>query len=162
MELKFFVYGTLKKGHGNHCCAGEPDNIETAYVVGNMRETGIPFVELPEQNKLALGTSSPAEDERILEDAKKQFDRGFKTPGNFRLVKGEVFTYKGTAEYLRSVTARMDSLEGYDPHRSTSYIGYIRYATLTTDGTPVFIYHSERGGEPKGKPGETVEYNRNF
>lgn len=158
MELKFFVYGTLKKGYGNHRIAGRPDRIEPALVVGNLRAGGVPFLELPEDNKLFMGTGSPAQDMKNLAKAKNAFERRFNYLEDFSIVKGEVFTYKGDAEYLADVTARMDRLEGYNPNHPNGN-GYKRIVTLTTDGTPVMVYDAKPSGfNLLGTPGNIVEF----
>jgi len=158
LTLKYFVYGTLKKGHGNHRIAGRPDKIEPALVVGNLRAGGVPFLELPEDNKLFMGTGSPAQDMKNLAKAKNAFERRFNYLEDFSIVKGEVFTYKGDAEYLATVTTRMDRLEGYNPN-NPYYAVYTRIVTLTTDGTPVMVYDAVPNGfRLLGTPGNIVEF----
>ncbi len=157
--LKFFVYGTLKSGEGNHRVAGTPDKIEEAFVVGNLRVAGIPFVEIPENNRLNLGTTSVEKDSSLLKKAGKlKGTDHFFEMAEYSIVSGQIFTYTGTEEYLKGVTDRLDSLEGYNPN-GKNRMGYSRVVTLTTDGTPVFIYNSlGYGQEPVGKPMEIVTF----
>ena len=60
--LRLFVYGTLKRGFWNHdrFCRGVL-TVEDAVVRGRLFETssGIPVLEVPEEDILAVGTTNP-------------------------------------------------------------------------------------------------------
>ena len=63
--LRLFVYGTLKRGFWNHdrFCRGVL-TVEDAVVRGRLFETssGIPVLEVPEEDILAVGTTNPLAD----------------------------------------------------------------------------------------------------
>ena len=63
--LRLFVYGTLKRGFWNHdrFCRGVL-TVEAAVVRGRLFETssGIPVLEVPEEDILAVGTTNPLAD----------------------------------------------------------------------------------------------------
>jgi gamma-glutamylcyclotransferase (GGCT)/AIG2-like uncharacterized protein YtfP len=63
--LRFFVYGTLKRGFWNHdrFCQGFL-SVEDAVVRGRLFETssGIPVLQVPEEDILAVGTTDPLAD----------------------------------------------------------------------------------------------------
>ena len=63
--LRLFVYGTLKRGFWNHdrFCRGVL-TVEDAVVRGRLFETssGIPVLEVPEEDILAVGTTNPLVD----------------------------------------------------------------------------------------------------
>ena len=63
--LRLFVYGTLKRGFWNHdrFCRGVL-TVEDAMVRGRLFETssGIPVLEVPEEDILAVGTTNPLAD----------------------------------------------------------------------------------------------------
>ena len=63
--LKLFVYGTLKRGFWNHdrFCRGVL-TVEDAVVCGCLFETpsGIPVLQVPEEDILAVGTTNPLAD----------------------------------------------------------------------------------------------------
>jgi hypothetical protein len=63
--LRLFVYGTLKRGFWNHdrFCRGVL-TVEDAVVGGRLFETssGIPVLEVPEEDILAVGTTNPLAD----------------------------------------------------------------------------------------------------
>ncbi len=63
--LRLFVYGTLKRGFWNHdrFCRGVL-TVEDAVVWGRLFETpsGIPVLQIPEEDILAVGTTNPHAD----------------------------------------------------------------------------------------------------
>ena len=63
--LRLFVYGTLKRGFWNHdrFCRGVL-TVEDAVVRGRLFETssGIPVLQVPEEDILAVGTTNPLAD----------------------------------------------------------------------------------------------------
>ncbi|MCK7511806.1 MAG: gamma-glutamylcyclotransferase [Desulfobacterales bacterium] len=63
--LRLFVYGTLKRGFWNHdrFCRGVL-TVEDAVVRGRLFETssGIPVLQVPEEDILAVGTTDPLAD----------------------------------------------------------------------------------------------------
>ena len=63
--LRLFVYGTLKRGFWNHdrFCRGVL-TVEDAVVRGRLFETssGIPILQVPEEDILAVGTTDPLAD----------------------------------------------------------------------------------------------------
>jgi len=63
--LRFFVYGTLKRSFWNHdCFCRGVLMVEDAVVFGRLFETssGIPVLQVPEEDILAVGTTNPLAD----------------------------------------------------------------------------------------------------
>jgi len=119
--LRLFVYGTLKRGFWNHdrFCRGVL-TVEDAVVCGRLFETpsGIPVLQVPEEDILAVGTTDPRADvatqahvtarvsnpeptpERLLKNA---------TGAPWAPVYGELLTFDDPETRLPAI----DRLEGF-------------------------------------------------
>ena len=124
-RLRLFVYGTLKRGFGNHCrlCRGLV-RAETAEIRGKLYDlpAGYPALVIPEASILAVGTSQPRADVAL----QSQFDAQPLVPsyavnaaggrGGWGRVEGEILTFSDPA-CLRA----FDQLENFLPGRRSHY-----------------------------------------
>lgn len=120
--LRLFVYGTLKRGFWNHdrFCQGFL-SVEDAWVRGRLFETssGIPVLQVPEEDILAVGTVNPLADAATqAEKAARVVDLDStgrlltKGPGApWGIVHGEIFAFDDPEFRLPA----MGRLEGFNP-----------------------------------------------
>ena len=121
--LRLFVYGTLKRGFWNHdrFCRGVLA-VEDALVRGRLFETssGIPVLEVPEADILAVGTTNPLAD--VATQARVVARMSNPEPTHDRLpnkgtgapwgdVYGELLTFDDPETRLPAI----DRLEGFHP-----------------------------------------------
>jgi len=121
--LRLFVYGTLKRGFWNHdrFCRGVLA-MEDAVVRGRLFETpsGIPVLQVPEEDILAVGTTNPRADAATqarvaarMRDPEPTSDRlpwkGTGAP--WAPVYGELLTFDDPETRLPAI----DRLEGFHP-----------------------------------------------
>jgi len=121
--LRIFVYGTLKRGFWNHdrFCRGVL-TVEDAVVCGRLFETssGIPVLQVPEEDILAVGTTNPHADVAtqalvaarmsIPEPTPDRFPKNV-TGAPWGLVYGELLTFDDPEPRLPAI----DRLEGFHP-----------------------------------------------
>lgn len=139
--LRLFVYGTLKRGFWNHdrFCRGVV-TVEDALVRGRLFETssGIPVLEVPEEDILAVGTTNPFADVATClradthRQAQAHVTAGLFNPQSTIInpqyegapwgpVYGEVLTFDLPAPRLRQAgdpenrLPAIDRLEGFHP-----------------------------------------------
>jgi gamma-glutamylcyclotransferase (GGCT)/AIG2-like uncharacterized protein YtfP len=124
-QLCLFVYGTLKRGFGNHrrLCQGLV-SAEPAQIRGKLYDlpAGYPALVIPEASILALGTAQPRADVAL----QSQFDGQPLVPsyaanaagghGGWGRVEGEVLTFSDPV-CLRA----FDRLENFLPGRRSHY-----------------------------------------
>ncbi len=121
--LRLFVYGTLKRGFWNHdrFCRGVL-TVEDAVVRGRLFESssGIPVLELPEEDVLAVGTTNPLADVATqvhvtarMSNPKPNPDRlpNKRTGAPWGPVYGELLTFDDPENRLPAI----DRLEGFHP-----------------------------------------------
>ena len=121
--LRLFVYGTLKRGFWNHdrFCRGVL-TVEDAVVRGRLFETpsGIPVLQVPEEDILAVGTTNPLAD--VATQAHVTARMSNPEPNPDRLprkgtgapwgsVYGELLTFDDPDARLPAI----DRLEGFHP-----------------------------------------------
>ena len=110
MPLHVFVYGTLKKGFGNHdhYCS-DAISIESARLDGELYDSGLPYVHINQKNIFAKGTQSNYRDFQKQEDLEDSLFYGdsFTQLGN-PFVEGELITFSNWDSLKR-----LDSLEGF-------------------------------------------------
>lgn len=122
--LKFFVYGTLKRGYGNHnrYCRGALD-IRNAQVRGRLYDgPGFPVLEVPAEDLLAGGTADPLADVatqgrldcRMRRDPKAIQEAA---AGGWGIVYGELLSFDDPESRLPAI----DRLEGFRPDRPSLY-----------------------------------------
>jgi len=121
--LRLFVYGTLKRGFWNHdrFCRGVL-TVEDAVVRGRLFEThsGIPVLEVPEEDILAIGTTNPLADVATQAHVAARMSNPKPTPDRHQEnttgapwgpVYGELLTFDDPETRLPAI----DRLEGFHP-----------------------------------------------
>lgn len=118
--LRLFVYGTLKRGYWNHeaYCASAL-SVEEATVRGRLYElpSGIPVLEVPDEDILAVGTDDP------MADMRTQLDAG--TPiaspclPKWHTIHGEIVEFDVP---LLCIIPHIDRLESFRPGRFSMYV----------------------------------------
>ena len=123
--LKLFVYGTLKRGFGNHnrYCRGALD-IRDAQVLGRLYDgPGFPVLEVPGEDVLACGTADPLADvgtQTRLSGRVGKYPRPVPEgtiTGGWGTVYGELLTFDDPESRLPAI----DRLEGFRPNGSSLY-----------------------------------------
>ena len=123
--LRLFVYGTLKRGYGNHehFCRGALE-IREAQVRGRLYDgPGFPVLEVPGEDVLACGTADPLADvgtQTRLSDGVGKYPRpvpGGAETGDWGTVYGELFTFDDPKTRLPAI----DRLEGFRPNGLSLY-----------------------------------------
>lgn len=154
LTIRYFVYGTLKRGCWNHdrYCRGVLA-VEDAAVRGRLFEmdSGIPVLQVPEEDILAHGTAEPRADvatqARFQAEMAQHPDLRGKAPTQrgWGLVHGELMTFDDPEERL----PRLDRLEGFHPGGSSLY-RRVLVPVFTGDKTvPAWAYVTE--GRVRGK-----------
>ena len=124
--LKLFVYGTLKRGFPNHdrFCRDFLD-LREGQVRGRLYEgPGYPFLEIPDEDVLAVGTSRPSDDvvtqERLGEQLQRfpEADPASTETGAWGLVHGELIYLDFPERRLPAI----DGLEGFRPGNPSLYL----------------------------------------
>ena len=145
--LRLFVYGTLKRGYGNHdrFCQGALE-IREAQVRGRLYEgPGFPVLEVPDEDVLAPGTSDPLAD--VATQARlsgqvgscSQLVPGSATAGNWGAVYGELHTFDDPDTRLPAI----DRLEGFRPGGSSLYRRVLVPATVNGARELAWVYTVE-------------------
>lgn len=116
--IRLFVYGTLKRGLGNHArfCAQATD-VAPAVIWGRLYalDVGYPALEVPPARILGHGTDDPLHDAGT---AASLDPPPFTRPrGDWDLIEGELLTLADPARDLPPV----DRLEGFRPGRNSLY-----------------------------------------
>lgn len=127
--LRLFVYGTLKRGFWNHdrFCRGVMA-VEDALVRGRLFETssGIPVLQVPEEDILAVGTTNPLADVATQAHVAARMSSPEPTPDRLSKnatdapwgrVYGELLTFDDPESRLPAI----DRLEGFHPGGPSLY-----------------------------------------
>lgn len=127
--LRLFVYGTLKHGFWNHdrFCRGVL-TVEDAVVRGRLFETpsGIPVLQVPEEDILAVGTINPLADVATQVHVTAHMSNPEPTPdlipktgagAHWGPVYGELLTFNNPETCLPAI----DRLEGFHPGGPSLY-----------------------------------------
>jgi len=143
--LRIFVYGTLKRGVWNHdrFCQGVLD-VQEAMVRGRLYEmpSGIPVLQVPEEDILALGTADPLADvatQPRLSDRMASFPEltpENATPGDWGPVYGELLTFDDPESRLPAI----DCLEGFHPGGSSLYKRVLVPVCISGQISPEWVY----------------------
>ena len=146
--LRLFVYGTLKRGFWNHdrFCRGVV-TVEDALVRGRLFETssGIPVLQVPEEDILAVGTANPLAD--VATQARVKACMSNPEPTHDRLpnkgtgapwgdVYGELLTFDDPENRLPAI----DRLEGFHPGGPCLYRRVLVPVRANGTGLPVWLY----------------------
>jgi gamma-glutamylcyclotransferase (GGCT)/AIG2-like uncharacterized protein YtfP len=146
MELRVFVYGTLKKGFSNHAsyCAGVLQIIP-AHVRGSLfkLDSNLPVATIAEGDILAYGTSNPFADMRTQQNLdtllKTDTSKISRNPdaSSRRKVYGELQIFDDPETRL----PLLDELEEFRPGGKSTYVRVLVSVTLP-DGfqTSAWIY----------------------
>ncbi|MDE0104881.1 MAG: gamma-glutamylcyclotransferase [Bryobacterales bacterium] len=123
--FKLFVYGTLKRGYGNHerFCRGYC-GLREAQIRGRLYEgPGFPFLQVPDEDILARGTVAPSEDVATQARVARQvalwrsFPGSAHPRGRWGPVYGELLSFSDPERRLPAI----DRLEGYSPGEPCLY-----------------------------------------
>jgi len=150
--LRLFVYGTLKRGCWNHdrFCRGVL-SVEEAVVRGRLYEmpSGIPVLQVPEEDILARGTADPLADvaaqARFAEYLASILDPvpESATAGGWAPVYGELLTFDDPESRL----AAIDRLEGFHPGGPSLYKRVLVPVCAGEELFPAWLYVGGRLSE---------------
>ena len=124
-ELRLFVYGTLKRGFGNHrrFCQGVV-SAEEGWLCGRLYQLppGYPGLMIPEQDVLAEGTADPLHDAAMAGGrrpaaAPEKLGEPLQTLGPWSQVFGEILVFGDPGRRLPAI----DRLEDLRPARPSIY-----------------------------------------
>ncbi len=148
--LRLFVYGTLKRGYWNHerFCRGVL-SVEETVVRGRLYElpSGIPVLEVPEEDILARGTADPSADvatqARFAEDLASILEpvQESATAGDCGPVYGELLTFDDPETRLPAI----DRLEGFLPDTNGLYNRVLLPVGIQGQAVSGWVYVSRLG-----------------
>ena len=149
--LRLFVYGTLKRGFWNHdrFCRGVL-TVEDAVVHGRLFETssGIPFLEVPDEDVIAIGTTNPLADVATQAHVAARMSNPEPTPDRLSKkgtgapwgpVYGELLTFDDPENRLPAI----DRLEGFHPGGPCLYRSVLVSAQVHGTVLPAWLYVGE-------------------
>jgi len=149
--LRLFVYGTLKRGFWNHdrFCRGVLA-VEDALVRGRLFETssGIPVLQVPEEDILAVGTTNPLADVATQAHVTARMSNPEPTPDRlpkkgtgapWASVYGELLTFDDPETRLPAI----DRLEGFHPGGPCLYRRVLVPVQVNGADLPAWLYVSE-------------------
>ena len=158
--LRLFVYGTLKRGFWNHdrFCRGVLA-VEDALVRGRLFETssGIPVLQVPEEDILAVGTTNPLADVATqahvtarVSNPEPTRDRLPKkgTGAPWDSVYGELLTFDDPESRLPA----NDRLEGFHPGAPCLYRRVLVPVRINGTVLPAWLYVGEDPSSGSLKP----------
>jgi len=132
--LRILVYGTLKRGHGNHGLLEGAEFAGTGVVYGRLHGQGIPFLKPAPKTVMAVGTASFAADA-----ARQAEEAGCAPPepgrGGWSRIRGEVYLVRDPA-----MLARLDRLEGFRPGGRSLYTRVLVAANTDAGARAVWVY----------------------
>lgn len=137
-QFRLFVYGTLKRGYWNHEAYCESAvSVEEATVRGRLYELppGIPLLEVPDGDILAVGTDDLVADMRVQESVgAPSVSRDL--PGWYT-VHGEIVTFDDATLRIPPI----DRLESFRPGRFSLYIRVlVSVSTASEDPVTAWCY----------------------
>ena len=149
--LRLFVYGTLKRGFLNHdrFCRGVLAVVD-ALVRGRLFETssGIPVLQVPEEDILAVGTTNPLADVATQAHVTARMSNPEPTPDRHQEnatgapwgpVYGEILTFDDPENRLPAI----DRLEGFHPGGPCLYCRVLVPVQVNGADLPAWLYVSE-------------------
>ena len=149
--LRLFVYGTLKRGFWNHdrFCRGVLA-VEDAVVRGRLFEksSGIPVLEVPEEDILAVGTTNPLADVATQARVVARMSNPEPTPDRLPKkgtgapwgpVYGELLTFNDPENRLPAI----DRLEGFHPGGPCLYRRVLVPILVNGAVLPAWLYVGE-------------------
>ncbi|MCE2440648.1 MAG: gamma-glutamylcyclotransferase [Candidatus Latescibacteria bacterium] len=149
LVISLFVYGTLKRGYLNHngYCRGVLA-IEEGFVRGQLyvRADRIPFLEVPERDVLATGTSDPVADAATQERLARHIGphrlaecHPGPPPSSPDVVHGELHLFDDPETRLPAI----DRLEGFHPGGRSLYRRVLVPVTVNEMYTVAWTYAVE-------------------
>ena len=158
--LRLFVYGTLKRGFWNHdrFCQGFL-SVEDAVVRGRLFETpsGIPVLQVPEDDILAVGTTNPFADAATqahvtarMSNPEPTLDRLLKNASGapWGPVYGELLAFDDPKTRLPAI----DRLEGFHPGGPCLYRRVLVPVRRNGVELPAWLHVAEVTGNRSFKP----------
>ena len=146
--LRLFVYGTLKRGYGNHdrFCRGALE-IREAQVRGRLYDgPGFPVLEVPAEDVLAGGTTDPLADVATQGRLACRMRRTSKAvqaaAGGWGTVYGELLTFDDPESWLPAI----DRLEGFRPDGRSLYRRVLVVASVCGGPELAWAYTLESTG----------------
>jgi len=109
--LRLFVYGTLKKGFGNHNFYCNGATIENAILYGKLYQSGgLPYASVEFEDFECIATLKNEEDYKLQEDLQLEVKNGFlfNSFQNTDCIKGELITFDNW-----EMISKLDALEGF-------------------------------------------------
>tara|TARA_Y100000593_G_scaffold34043_1_gene66841 strand:+ start:4077 stop:5348 length:1272 start_codon:yes stop_codon:yes gene_type:complete len=161
-ELRVFVYGTLKQGHGNHRLVKGAKSIQPAIMSGRLYSNGLPYVHVDICNEWIEGSRSVSEDYAEQEILQADIDKGHSLTDPWSeedIVIGELCTFKNWDQ----ITA-LDSLEGFRPNNPSSLYRRILTSCVIDDKNEkevscwVYVVDEKERGLTKADRVESGEY----
>lgn len=142
MNMKVFVYGTLKQGYINHWYLRNALKIVPAKVWGRIYNGGFPTVEISKKSILANGTDNHLEDSQT--QAAMSINGKFNKPrGDWDIVHGELVTLSSPKDMVP-----LDRLEGFRPDDDGGLYNRSLVEVSTENGMETaWIYWSPRAKE---------------
>ena len=136
--VTLFVYGTLKRGFWNYeHYSQNAISIEEATLRGRLYElpSGIPMLEVPDEDVLAEGTNDPLADARTQEMV--TIPHGLREPHGWQVIHGEIVVFENPSIDLPPI----DRLESFHPGQVSMYQRVLLPVT-SSDGTviPAWCY----------------------
>ncbi len=145
--LRIFVYGTLKRGYGNHdlFCQGLLE-LQEAQVRGRLYEgPGYPLLEVPDEDILAHGTAEPLADvatqARLSQQAESYPRPGAESAaaGAWGAVYGELLSFDDPESRLPAI----DRLEGFRPGGRSLYRRVLAPVAVSGASEIAWVYTDE-------------------
>ena len=129
--LRVFVYGTLKKGFGNHSYYCEGAKIQSAMIKGKLYQSGsLPYASVQFEDYECIASRKNEEDFAMQEELQSEVENGFLSfqfKDSFRdseCIKGELVTFDNW-----EMISKLDSLEGFFSSDESSLNHYTRILT---------------------------------
>ena len=134
--LRVFVYGTLKKGFGNHSYYCEGATVETAMIKGKLYQSGsLPYASVDYEDFESIASQKNEKDFAMQEELQSEVENGFLF-NSFRgieCIKGELITFENW-----EMISKLDSLEGFFSSDESSLNHYTRILTTCKTTTKEF------------------------
>ena len=158
--MRLFVHGVLKRGFWNHdrFCRGVV-TVEDAVVRGRLFETssGIPVLQVPEEDILAVGTANPLADVATQARVKARMSNPEPTPDRlpkkgtgapWGAVYGEILTFDDPVIRLPAI----DRLEGFHPGAPCLFRRVLVPVRINGTVLPAWLYVGEDPSSGSLKP----------
>jgi len=132
-SFRLFVYGTLKKGFGNHDYYCKGATVETAMVQGKLYQKGsLPYASIEYENYECIASKKNEKDFAIQEELQSEVENGFLFNAfrDSECIKGELITFENW-----EMVSKLDSLEGFFSINEPNLNHYTRVLTTCRTAT---------------------------